>query len=127
MDAKSNSLNWFEIPAREIARAKIFYETIFEIEMDIQDMGDLKMAMFPFELGSGKANGAIAEHEMYTPSEEGVVLYLNANPDLEMVLNRVEAAGGKIVMPKKEIAEEVGFMALFIDSEGNRMALHSQK
>ena len=126
MDISTNSINWFEIPATDIQRAKTFYETIFGHQMEFMDMGELKMAMFPFENGSGKASGALVEHQMYTPMDNGVVLYLNANPDLEPVLAKVEAAGGKVLVQKKQIAEDVGFMALFIDSEGNRMALHSK-
>ncbi len=127
MDTSTNSLNWFEIPARDIQRAKTFYETIFGHRMEYQEMGELKMAMFPFENGSGKASGALVEHEMYVPNDNGVVIYLNGNPNLKPILDRVEAAGGKVLMAKKQIAEDVGYMALFLDSEGNRMALHSQE
>ena len=64
---------------------------------------------------------------MHVPSaSDGPVLYLNADPDLSDALGRVESAGGSIVMPKTQISEENGHMAFFIDSEGNRMAMHSQ-
>jgi hypothetical protein len=53
------------------------------------------------------------------------MVYLNANPDVQPILDRIEAAGGKIIVPKTEISPEHGHMAVFIDSEGNRMALHS--
>lgn len=124
MDAQSNNLNWFEIPALDIDRAKKFYETIFEIEMAAQEMNGMKMAFFPWEMGSGKAAGGLVQSEMHKPSTDGCVIYLNGNPDLQNVLDRIEGAGGNIIMPKTPITDEIGFMAMFIDTEGNRMALH---
>lgn len=126
MDAQSNNLNWFEIPASDISRAKKFYETIFDIAMETQEMAGMQMAFFPWEMGSGKAAGGLAQSEMHVPSQEGTIVYLNANPAMDNVLDRIESAGGKVVMPKTQITEEIGYMAFFIDSEGNRMALHSQ-
>jgi len=64
---------------------------------------------------------------MHKPSEEGVVIYLNGNPDLALAPGRVEEAGGRVVMPKTLISEEIGYMAFFIDTEGNKVALHSGK
>jgi len=128
MDKNSNSLNWFEIPARDITRAKKFYETIFAVQM--QDMGEMmgmKMAGFPAEMGSGKANGGIVQGQMHNPSVDGCVVYLNANPDIQAVIDRVEPAGGKMAMPKTQISPEIGYMAFFIDTEGNKMGLHAQQ
>ncbi|MEI6815227.1 MAG: VOC family protein [Bacteroidota bacterium] len=127
MDKNTNALNWFEIPATDIARAKKFYETIFEITMD--DMGEMmgmKMLGFPSEMGNGKASGGLVLGPMHKPSMDGCVIYLNANPSIQKVLDRIEAAGGKVVMPATQISPEIGFMAFFIDTEGNRMALHAQ-
>ncbi len=119
-------INWFEIPAADINRAVKFYSKVFAIEnMQQMDFGGFKMAMFPVDQGG--LGGALCQGEWYTPSEKGVVVYLNGGDDLSVPLSNVEAAGGKIVMPKKQISEEYGFMAMFIDSEGNRIALHSQK
>lgn len=86
----------------------------------------MKMAGFPWEMGSGKANGALVQGEMHKPSTDGCVVYLNANPSIQDVIDRIEPAGGKVVMPKTQIAPEIGYMAFFIDSEGNKMALHAQ-
>lgn len=127
MDKNSNSLNWFEIPAKDITRAKKFYESIFAINM--QDMGEMmgmKMVGFPSEMGNGKASGGLVESQMHKPSTEGAVVYLNANPSIQTVLDRIETAGGKVVMPKTQISPEIGCMAFFIDSEGNKVALHAQ-
>lgn len=124
MDNKTNSLNWFEIPAMDIARAKKFYEAVFGITMQDMEMMDMKMAFFPWEPGSGKATGSLVQGPMHKPGTDGCVIYLNADPDLSAALGRVEKAGGQVVMPKTAIGE-FGFMAFFVDSEGNRMAMHS--
>jgi len=126
MDSKANSLNWFDIPANDINRAKTFYENIFDIKMDKQEMMGMKMAFFPAEAGSGKANGCIAQSSNHKPSTDGAIVYLNANPSMDGVLKKIEAAGGKVVMPKTKINDDIGHMAFFIDSEGNKVALHSQ-
>jgi len=126
MDKTTNSLNWFEIPALDITRAKKFYETIFNISMmDMPEMMGMKMAGFPAEMGSGKANGALAQSPMHKPSQDGVVIYLNANPDIDAVINRIEGAGGKILMPKTAIGKDIGSMAFFADTEGNKLGLHA--
>lgn len=120
----ANVLNWFEIPATDLERAVKFYSDIFSYpSMYKMDLGDLKMAIFPVE-GEG-VGGALCQHESYTPSCDGAVIYLNANPDLNLPLSKIESAGGKIIMHKKQISQEIGFMAIIIDCEGNRVALHS--
>jgi len=126
MEATTNNLNWFEIPANDINRAKSFYETIFNIEMHSMEMGGMQMAMFPSEMGSGKASGGLAKSEMHVPSAEGSIIYLNANPAMDNVIERIAQAGGEVLMPKTQISPEIGYMAFFRDSEGNKVALHSQ-
>lgn len=124
MSSQTNALNWFEIPALDISRAKAFYEAIFEIKMEEMDMSDMKYAMFPFDPSQRTVAGGLAQSPMHVPSSTGSIIYLNANPDLQNVLDRIEGAGGKITMPKTAIGEN-GFMAFFTDTEGNMMALHS--
>src|SRR5580765_5611988 len=127
MTTKENSLNWFEIPAKDIKRAKKFYETIFGIKMDdLPEMMGMKMAGFPSEMGSGKANGALAQSKMHKPSKTGIIIYLNANPRIQTVINRIEKAGGKVTMPKTSLGPDIGYMAFFIDTEGNSVGLHAQ-
>lgn len=127
MDQNSNSLNWFEIPAKDIKRAKKFYESIFSTKMDeMQEMMGMKMVGFPAVMGNGKASGALVQSEMHKPSTDGAVIYLNANPKIQSVIERIESAGGKVVMPKTQISPEIGYMAFFIDSEGNKVALHAE-
>lgn len=127
MDKTTNAINWFEIPALDIERAKKFYGEIFGLEMGaIWDMMGMKMSAFPMEMGSGKAGGALVQGEMHKPSKEGVIIYLNANPEIQKVIDRIEKAGGKVTMPKTQISPEIGYMAFFIDTEGNQIALHAQ-
>ena len=126
MDNNANSLNWFEIPATDIKRAKQFYEAIFGIQMEQQEMMNMKMAFFPYQPQSGKASGALCESDYHKPSMDGAIIYLNGNPDLKTVLDKIESAGGRVIMPKTQITPEIGYMAFFVDSEGNRLALHSQ-
>ena len=124
MSNKTNAINWFEIPAIDISRAKNFYESIFEIKMEEMEMPGMKYAMFPFDPTMAKIAGGLAQSPMHTPSSTGSIIYLNANPDLQNVLDRIEKAGGKVTMPKTSIGQN-GFMAFFTDTEGNIMALHS--
>jgi len=127
MKSTENALNWFEIAVSDIARAKKFYEKIFDIEMQQTDMNGSLMAFFPTENMSTHVGGGLVQHEMYKPSADGAIIYLNGNPDLAVALGKVEKAGGKVVMPKTLITDEIGYMAFFMDTEGNKVALHSGK
>ena len=127
MTAKENSINWFEISVADIKRATKFYETIFSIKMDPKEMMGMKMAFFPSENMNGKVSGGLVQSGQHKPSTEGAVLYLNGNPDLSVALGKIEKAGGKVAMPKTHISDDIGYMAFFIDSEGNKVALHSNK
>ncbi len=118
---EKNWTSWFEIPVVNLSRAKAFYEAIFGFEMPVTNFGVLQMAFFP----QAKVGAALCAGPWYKPSTEGVLVYLNANPDLASVLDKVETAGGKILQAKKQISPDHGYMALIMDSEGNRMALHS--
>ena len=124
---QKDAVHWFEIPAADFDRAVRFYESIFAFRMNPMPIPNgPRMAMFPVPPGEG-VGGAICHHpEWYVPSKAGTLVYLNADPDLATVLARVEDAGGKVVVPKSQISEQHGFMAVLLDSEGNRVALHSR-
>jgi predicted enzyme related to lactoylglutathione lyase len=124
---EKHAIDWFEIPAADFDRAVRFYEKIFDFRMNPMPIADgPRMAMFPVAPMDG-VGGAICHHpEWYVPSKAGTLVYLNADPDLSTVLGRIEGAGGKVVVPKTQISEQYGFMAVFLDSEGNRVALHSR-
>lgn len=125
--ALKNAISWFEIPTVDINRAQKFYETIFNIQMIPFDTPNFQMRMFPIEDMMNGIGGAISKAEgFYKPSAtDGPLVYLNANPDVQNVLDKIEGAGGKIVVPKTQISDEFGHMAVFVDTEGNRVALHS--
>jgi predicted enzyme related to lactoylglutathione lyase len=126
MTENENSLNWFEISVADISRAKKFYEAIFGFEMRQEEMMGMKMAFFPASQNmDGKVSGSLVESQQHKPSADGAKIYLNGNPDLSNALSKIEAAGGKVVMPKTKISDDIGHMAFFIDSEGNAVALHS--
>ncbi len=122
-----NAISWFEIPTTDINRAQRFYETIFNITMSPLEMENIQMRMFPLENPMDGVGGALVSTDgFHNPSAtHGPLIYLNGNPDVQQVLDRVEAAGGKILVPKTEISPEYGYMAVFTDTEGNRIALHS--
>ena len=119
----ANAADWFEIPVRDLARAKAFYTRVFRIEMHEMEMGPAKMAMFPMDPAAAGSGGTLIQDEGYTPSKDGSLIYL-AVDDIDATLKRVEQAGGKILVPKLNIGEH-GNIAHFEDSEGNRVALHS--
>jgi hypothetical protein len=115
-------LNWFEIPTTDIGRAAKFYGAILGVAMEIGPTAPgYYMATFPHTDGVG---GALLQGEGYTPSEAGALIYLACDPDLRVALGRVEAAGGKILMPRTDIGEN-GFFAIILDTEGNKVGLHS--
>ena len=121
----ANAISWFEIPARNFERARIFYETVLDIKMLIPFEG-MKYAMFPADMQKGEIGGGLVEEQGYDPSQSGALIYLNGGEDLTLPLTKVETAGGKIVVPKKSIGQN-GFMAMFTDTEGNKIAFHSMK
>ena len=121
-----NAINWFEIPVSDYERAKKFYSTILNVEITDHHYEDknVKYGIFPHDMENMGVGGAIMQMEGMKPSNDGSTVYLNGGDDLNVALNKVEVAGGKVVMPKMDIQEN-GFIAQFIDTEGNRVALHS--
>jgi len=120
----SNPVNWFEIPTSDIARAKMFYATILDIELVDSEMGPKKMAWFPMEMNVPGAPGTLVQGDGYTPSHEGSLVYFHV-PSIETTLEKITSQGGKVLMPKMTIGEH-GHIAHFEDTEGNRVALHEK-
>lgn len=118
----SNAINWFELPSTNFERAVKFYSEVLGSELQPMEM-DFKMAFFPHN--DGGIGGCITHGNGNMPSKEGAFVYLNGGEDLSVPLGRVEKAGGKVVMPKTNIGAN-GFMAVFLDTEGNRVAFHSR-
>ena len=122
-----NPVGWFEIPVADMDRARTFYNTVFGYELPVSDMGDLKMAWFPSNMEEPGATGSlIYNEEHYTPSTAGTLVYLSCE-DVAETIAKVEGAGGKVLQNKKKISDTAGYMGLFLDTEGNRVALHSWK
>ncbi|WP_411031922.1 VOC family protein [Spongiimicrobium sp. 3-5] len=113
----------FEIPATEISRAVDFYQTILNITIEKVDMPEMQMGIFPYE--GEIVTGVIIKGEGYKPSADGVTIYLNGGNDLQVILDKIEENGGKIMVPKTLHADESGYFAIFLDSEGNKIGLHS--
>lgn len=119
----AHAINWFEIPTVDFQRAVSFYNNILDVTLDVQQFDGMDMGFFPHS--EGLVSGAVVAYPEAKPSVDGVLVYLNGGNDLSVALDKVEQAGGKVVMQKTQISPEIGFMAMFLDSEGNKVALHS--
>lgn len=127
---ETNAINWFQIPVLETSRAKKFYETILDIQMRTKHIPetDEELTFFPFSPGgvratSGRVSGVLTRTKRSKPSMDGITVYLNANPAIQTVINKIEPAGGKVIIPKTKIA--AGYFSVFIDTEGNKVGLHA--
>lgn len=128
MSVQTHALNWFEIPVLDFDRAKKFYETLFDYRMPENQMGPARMGFFLYDFKNGGRGGAIVHHPgFYQPSEQGALIYLNCEPDLQPILDKVAGAGGTVLREKTLVGEGLGHWALMRDTEGNRVALHSMK
>jgi predicted enzyme related to lactoylglutathione lyase len=130
IDSETNILNWFEIPVSDLKRAIMFYETILDIKMTLRIDGEAEGAFFPYnpnvvQATSGRVTGVLSKSDRNSPSSNGTMVYINASPDIQLVLDKVEKAGGRIVVPKTILP--FGSIAVIIDSEGNRIGLHAEK
>ena len=122
-----SAISWFEIPSKDLDRATKFYQKIFGISLIPMDLPNIKMRMFPIDDPMTGIGGAVVESGgFHKPSvSDGPLIYLNGNPDVQIVLDKVVTAGGSVMVPKTEISPEYGFMAVIADTEGNRIGLHS--
>ena len=118
-----NFVALFEIPANDVDRAIAFYQAVLDISIEKMEMTGMEMGIFPYE--NQAVHGVIMKAEGMVPSANGVTVYLNGGDDLQPMLDRIEANGGEIIVPKTPHADESGFFALFLDSEGNQLGLNS--
>lgn len=123
--AKTNMVDWFDIPVTDLERATKFYEKVFDVKLSSEEMSGMKMAMFPFDQGAPGAAGTLIKGRSYEPSRAGTIAYFSVG-DIDETLRKVNANGGKTLMPKTSIGR-YGFIAQYEDTEGNRLALHSLK
>ena len=118
-----NYISFFEIPTTDFDRAKKFYQSILNVRIEEVEMDGTLMGLLP---NNGKnVSGAIIKGDGYIPSTEGVIIYLNGGDNLQITLDKIEPSGGKIILQKTHIGPEMGFYAMFIDTEGNKLALLS--
>lgn len=120
-----NLVNFFEIPASDFTRAVGFYGGVLGVEINEAEMFGTKMGFLPSN--GTNVSGAIVAGEDHKPSSDGVTVYLNGGEDLQVSLDKVEGAGGHVIVPKTQISPEMGYFAMFIDTEGNKLALHSTR
>lgn len=124
MSASSKVVAWFEIPAVDFNRAVRFYETALDVKLNVQEFGAQPIAVFDYE--EPATGGAIVHSPSMTPAKDGVLVYLNAQPTVDAALARIEQAGGKTDGPVIKLPQDIGYIAFFTDTEGNRLGLHSQ-
>lgn len=123
-----NAINWFEIPVKDFNRAKTFYEKVFEYEMPEMKVNNDTLGILPHDQEDGGVGGAILKGEGYKPAVDGgIQIYFTAPKDIGEMLERVTSAGGKVLLGKTLISEDIGYFAQFLDTEGNKLAFHSEK
>jgi predicted enzyme related to lactoylglutathione lyase len=117
-----DAINWFELPVVDLARAKAFYERLLGTTLKPEVAGDIPMAIFP----QNNVSGALIKDARRKPTTDGALIYLNANGVLDACIARIESSGGKVLLPKTDIGDP-GHIALFLDTEGNAVGLHSER
>lgn len=120
---KQNALNWFEIAVADFARAKKFYETILAEPLQEFTSPTCQMAVFDSDMKNG-IGGGLSKTAEGAPGAGGTLVYLNVEGKLDAVIARISDAGGTVVKPRFAIGEH-GFIAIFRDTEGNVVGLHS--
>jgi predicted enzyme related to lactoylglutathione lyase len=118
-------INWFEIPAVDFERAVTFYEKVFATKLRREEIKDMELGIFPYEVPG--PSGAVCKMPQLQPGANGTLIYLDAGRDVAPVLARAQANGGKVVLDKTLISDDIGYIGVFIDSEGNRVGVHARK
>jgi len=125
-DIMTTQINWFEIPVTNLARAAKFYEAVFNDKLRVEtDFSAAPMAIF--HNAAQESCGCLIETQDFKASTDGVLVYLDAGPSIKQTIDRIAPAGGKVVLDKLELPKQLGYIAYFIDTEGNRIALHAMK
>ena len=122
-----NAINWFEIPVADIDRAQRFYETLLARSLTRQQAGPQTLAIFPYEVGAGVGGMLKLDDATTGAASNATLVYLDASPSLDLVLSRAGELGARVVQPKIELPNGNGFTAHLLDTEGNRIGLHSMQ
>jgi uncharacterized protein len=120
-----HAISWFEIPTRDMDRAQRFYETVLGQTLRREAMGPATLAVFPYEPDAGVGGCLMAGPTALLPQGEGTLVYLDAGPALDAVLDRVWSAGGRVATPRTALPPGMGFFAHIVDPDGNRIGLHA--
>ena len=119
-----NALNWFEIPSTDFDRAVAFYSAILGESLRRETVAGTPNGILPYSGDvDGAVGGAVIHDSKAVPGASGATPYLNCNGKLDEVLARVPQVGGKVLLPRTDIG--FGCIALILDTEGNRIGLHS--
>lgn len=121
----NNPVTIIELPVSDLQRAIAFYQAILGITIEEAAMGDTRMGVLPAD--EGAVSVVLVHGEGYVPTADGAVVYLNAGDSVQAIQDRIEANGGQVIVPRTEISAEMGYFALFIDTEGNRIGLHAAR
>lgn len=120
-----NMVTIIEIPVTNMTRAVKFYQVLLGVTIETMTMEGTELGVLPSI--EGTVSVVLVKGEDYIPTKNGTLIYLNPGDDLQPALDRVEKNGGKVILPKTQISPEMGYYSFFIDSEGNKLGLHSQK
>jgi predicted enzyme related to lactoylglutathione lyase len=123
---RKDAVNWFELFVADFDRAKRFYETVLQASLQEVGMANCRMAMFPYDNTNGVGGSITKGSEAASPGQGGTLVYLNVEGDLDAVLKRIPSAGGSVTKARTSIGEH-GFIAIFKDTEGNSVGLHSME
>jgi hypothetical protein len=118
-------LGWFEIPALDFSRARSFYESLLDVQLRDHVAGPNLMGVFPYDAEKA-SGGCVMKGPGMVPTNDGVIVYLNAGDELGPVLSRVSPLGGEVVFPRTPVPG-IGFFAHIKDTEGNRVGLFAVK
>ena len=119
----ANTICWFDLFVRDLDRAMDFYSNVVGVDLEVQKYQEIRFAVFKHSRGD--VAGCLVEQKDYKPSTEGILIYFDVNDYLDSALKQVVKFGGKVEMAKHAIGSH-GFRAIILDSEGNKIALHSR-
>ena len=125
MSTPQNAINWFELPSADFQRAVSFYNAILATSLKVEKFGPESTDMAVFPAADDGAAGCVIHDAKYRPHADGAVVYLNCEPSIDQVLDRVAGAGGAVIQPKTALPPGMGFFAHIADTEGNRVGLHA--
>jgi len=120
-NSQNNRAVWFDIPVSDLDRAAVFYAAVLDVKVNREQFGDFDFCVLAHEDGNG---GCLVPKADEIAANSGILLYLNVDGRIKDAVSKVESQGGQIVQSVHPIGPH-GFRSIVLDSEGNRIALHS--